>query len=361
MENSANFIYEREIEAPAKINLDLCVTGRERDEQGIHTGYDLLKSRMHALELSDLLKLRLTVMADKELNCIGAGECGAIRLKVIDERASAARLRSPIPEDERNLVYKAARKYMSAQERGGLGAWKLEIELVKRIPAGAGLGGGSTDAAAVLVFLQEALEAYEKRAAREECGAHGQAAKDACCELRPAEFAGSGTQGGGRATAELAEIASAVGSDVPFFVSLHRNRASAAEISGIGERVEIVPPEQFCAVLLKPPIEISAAEIYTAYDENMGLNETSPGAAEPPEKCTQKRTNDLEKIAINRYPIINETIEFLYACAAGKSTHIAMSGSGPTVFALFDDFSCAKECYEHAAPFCEEAVLTRAR
>ncbi len=93
----------------------------------------------------------------------------------------------------------------------------------------------------------------------------------------------------------------------------------------------------------------------------MGLNETSPGAAEPPEKCTQKRTNDLEKIAINRYPIINETIEFLYACAAGKSTHIAMSGSGPTVFALFDDFSCAKECYEHAAPFCEEAVLTRAR
>lgn len=449
----AGFIFEKEMNAPAKINLDLAVSGREYDSNGVYTGYHLIESRVHAIKLCDTLQMRLKL--GMEVPC---GENEKIRLAIADERACGARERAEIPGDERNLVCKAARAYVEKQ--GGFAGldWSLDIELTKRIPSGAGLGGGSTDAAAVLAFL---WEASRKLACGEMmyCEPAGVEISDAgisgksedvhpgdamnltgSCGERSygsSQFDGislaapQGTVQSEKISAqpdilrgsrfnetlpaapprprltcsELVSLAASVGSDVPMFLEMRRNRAASVNIKGRGEIVVPAAASKFFAVLVKPPVEISAGEIYRALDEDRraetestggGINsaaQRSPksGASygagaekkhplvgkspqsrlskihvhvqdknEPKfeEKCTRNRTNDLEKIAISRYSIIREVIDFLQTASAQKAEQIMMSGSGPTVFALFDTREDAQDCYERVVPFCEEVILT---
>lgn len=339
------FSFEKEMDAPAKINLDLAVIGREYDSAGQYTGYHLIESRVHAIDLCDTLKMNLRLGAE-----VPCGENKKIRLVIEDERAGGARDRAEIPSDERNLMCKAARAF--AEKQGGFAGldWSLDIELIKRIPSGAGLGGGSADAAAVLAFLWEAVE-----------------------RIAPADLLHESAHSGARPPAaaprprlhypELISLAASVGSDVPLFLEMRRNRAAAATVSGRGEIVAPAPASNFFVVLVKPPIEISAGEIYRALDESPGLEKAPAGgnsarAEFSDAECTKNGTNDLEKIAINRYPIIKEVIDFLQTASAQKAEQIMMSGSGPTIFALFDTREDAQDCYERVLPFCEEVILT---
>ena len=181
-------------EAPAKINRELRVGALRRD------GYHELLSRLVSIDLADTLEV---APADGALELV----CEGI----------------PVPCDESNLVVRAAR---ALAERLGRPA-DVRIRLEKRIPVGAGLGGGSSDAATTLLLLSRLWSS----------------------RLEPGE---------------LTEIAASLGSDVPFFLV-----GGEAEVSGRGERVRPLADSPTVELLLAvPPFSIATARIYAAFDRS---------------------------------------------------------------------------------------------
>jgi 4-diphosphocytidyl-2-C-methyl-D-erythritol kinase len=201
--------FARIANAPAKLNLHLEILGRRAD------GFHELETLMVPIRLSDSLSLRV-------LPPPGDGEAGAIDLEVREcFPARSAATPVVIPTGRENL---AVRALELLRQRSGC-AMGARLRLVKRVPAGAGLGGGSSDAAAAL------------RLANSVWGLNWP-------------------------TERLSEIAAAVGSDVPFFL-----KGGAACCYGRGERVEpVYGMRRYHLVLVKPPIELATAEVYRAYD-----------------------------------------------------------------------------------------------
>jgi len=197
---------------------------------------------------------------------------------------------------EENIAARAARMVLE-KAGGGCGA---VVAIEKRIPVAAGLGGGSSDAATVLRGLNQMLQA-------------------------------------GISVPELMAMGVRLGADVPFFLL-----GSAAWATGIGEclrPVEDLPPVWY--LLVNPNIPVSTAWVF----RNLGL--TSPGQAAklrefPRDTGDLVRLlhNDLEAVTCRRFPVIEEMkMKLLSAGALGA----LMSGSGATVFGLFDSESAARE------------------
>ncbi len=249
--------------APAKINLYLRVVGRRAD------GYHELDSAMFPLSLCDELSLELRPAA---------------------ARAVTIRCDQPaIPADDQNLAARAARRFM--EEFGGV--YQVAIELRKRIPAGAGLGGGSSDAAAVIRAMAALLRVNDR--------------------------------------ARLVALAASIGADVPFFID-----PRPARIGGIGERITVLSnPPRLELVVAVPPIEVATAGIFGALkregwsgplvDADLG----KLGADGIPESML---VNDLEAVAAARHPEILKLKALLKESGAHAA---AMSGSGGAVFGIF--------------------------
>ena len=201
---------KRTARAPAKLNLYLEVTGRRSD------GFHDVETLVVPVRLYDSVALTPTP-------CRSDGSPGQILLAVHDG-LPVRRPPQPVnaPSDESNLVVRAL-KLLQERSNCRLGA---DVALVKRIPIAAGLGGGSSDAAAALRLANRAWELDW-----------------------PVE--------------RLREVAAELGSDVPFFLA-----GGAAICRGRGERVEPlagVPTLHF--VLVKPPAGLSTSEVYRAHDE----------------------------------------------------------------------------------------------
>jgi 4-diphosphocytidyl-2-C-methyl-D-erythritol kinase len=271
------------LKTPAKINWFLHVMDKRRD------GYHNLQSLMQCVSLYDTLSL-------EEYDDID----------VLTE--------SDIPP-EKNLVYKAAlllnEKYGSKK-----GA---RITLKKDIPIEAGLGGGSTDAAAALRGLNSlwGLDVPE---------------------------------------AELASLGASLGSDIPFFLS-----RTAALVEGRGERitpVELSAPH--ILLIVKPTLGVSAGWAYSQLEE---LGKPSDYvfikklvmALENGDYPTLRdmASNDLEAPVLKSYPEIRELKDRLLDCGASLSV---MSGSGSSVFGLFKSRSTAEEAVA-SFPQCWTAVV----
>jgi 4-diphosphocytidyl-2-C-methyl-D-erythritol kinase len=282
------------IEAPAKINLFLQVIGRRPD------GYHDLDTFMQKLVLADRLELRPAAKG--------------VHLSCPD---------SALPEDGDNLVHRAAVHYL---ERAGIRTG-VEIVLRKKIPIAAGLGGGSSDAAAVLLGLNR---------------------------LFPP----------GLPTATLLELAVGLGADVPFFVADY----AAARATGIGDRLRPVPPLQGCRVLLvNPGFPVSTRWVY----ENLALTTQSNPYMLGREQIHDNyreflasgeplaARNDLEAVTIGRFPELNEIKDNMMAAGARVAL---MSGSGPTVFGLFGEEAPAAACFaDFARRYPENVFLTDPR
>lgn len=204
--------------------------------------------------------------------------------------------------DSDNIAYQAAQ---ALQKRGcRLGA---AIEIDKRIPVAAGLGGGSSDAAAVLVALNDLW-------------------------------------GCGLDQRELAGIAAGIGADVPFFIY-----GGAARVRGIGEIIEPLTPLDDVPVLLIPFASgLATADVYRAFDESGALGQA---AVEPALRALaagdvvalgRAVANDLEPVVVHRRPEVAEARRDLLAHG---SVGAGMSGSGPTVFGLFATFAEALTAY----------------
>ena len=253
-----------ELNAYAKVNLGLSVTGKRAD--GFH-------------EL-DTLFARVNVFDTVRLGSVPSGI--TLRVKGAD-----------LPTDEGNLCYRAAQLYLAAAGvKNG-----LAIDLVKRLPVAAGLGGGSSDAAAVL-----------RGAAR----------------LYPAKV-------------DLHTLALALGSDVPFFVM----GTAAARGRGRGELLEplVLPPLHL--VLVNPLVHVTAAEAYknlSGFTDELALEKLLKQLSSPSEPTY---FNALQRAVVQRYP---EIAEVLAALKNRDLRGVLMSGSGSTCFGLAKGKKEAADC-----------------
>jgi 4-diphosphocytidyl-2-C-methyl-D-erythritol kinase len=275
--------------APAKINLGLRVVGTRPD------GFHLLESVFLPLDLGD----------DVEVALLPGGE------DTLALEGDAA----DVPADVSNLALRAAALFRRAACLSG----GVRVRLRKRIPAAAGLGGGSSDAAAVLRGL---------------------------ARLAP----------GALAAEELAELALRLGADVPFFLD-----PRPALVSGIGERIEALPGvPAFALVLALPGTPLSTAAVFREYDLSRaaltpaGAGSSMPGrlaawaaaglaAASAPAELP---VNDLEPAATRLAPAITALKRALAQCGA---LVVGLSGSGPTLYGIFEDRRVAQEAAHRLA------------
>ena len=258
------------VAAPAKLNLSLRV--RERDDTGLHpvSGFYLTVDRR------DFLLMR---------------EAGRDGLRIIGD--------PDLPTGEDNLTWAAVRALRQATGAD----LPVEMELVKRIPAAAGLGGGSSDAAAALL-------AYQRLAL-------------------PRTAAGPNL--------DLDEAAARVGADVPF--CLH---GGLRYVSGYGERLgePLPPPDDFAVTAAVPPMKLATARVYKAWDllDNAGGAKPRAGAAgrdlPPSLREYGPLGNDLYPAAVRCAP---EVDDWRAELRARWGRPVLMSGSGPALFGLFAD------------------------
>ena len=243
------------IQAPAKMNLSLRVLGKRDD------GYHDIESLM----------VRLPQLAD-ELEFSEA------------EKFSFSCDDPTVPGDESNLVIKALRAYEAAAKT----ECRVAIHLKKSIPHGAGLGGGSSDAAATLRALDQ---------------------------LHDSKLG----------TNRLIELAAAIGSDVPFFLG-----DAAVRVSGRGERLESVePPPALPILLLKPTFGVPTPEAYRHWSDSQEI----PGICYAPQMIDGlELVNDLERPVFAKHRFLAELKQWLLRREEVRAA--LLCGSGSTVFAV---------------------------
>lgn len=256
----------------AKLNLTLDVLGKRED------GYHDLQSVMQTISIRDDIEIDMGTGKPWKLLCSVEG----------------------IPTDERNLAWKAAKVFCEALQKDPGG---LEIRINKRIPSGAGMGGGSADAAAVLRALNRHY-------------------------------------GEPLSIMALAELGAEVGSDVPFCVL-----CGTAMVEGRGERLRKLPDMPDCIfVVCKPDFSVSTPELYRKIDEVAIPKHPDNRAME-----SALLAGDLEKVAENVFnvfdPVVTEEhLELNYIKSIFNtygSINQQMTGSGSAVFAILPSFEYA--------------------
>lgn len=264
------------VPAFAKINLTLDVLGKRED------GYHRLASVMQTIALHDTLALRPT--SDDEVACA----CDLPELETAD-----------------NLAVRAAHLACATRD-GGDGTAGLAIELLKGVPVQAGLGGGSSDGATVLVALNRLWRL-------------------------------------GHSRRRLEELSALLGSDLPFFVA-----GGTALIEGRGEVVKPLPDaEPLWLVLLKPPIPVPTGRVFQRlgprdYTDATATRAVAAAIRQGEPLPLAALANALERGVLAEYPAVVAAWDALVAAGAPV---VRLSGSGPTLFAPFRDLRPASQVY----------------
>jgi len=262
--------------APAKLNLMLHITARRED------GYHELQTVFQFIDFADTLEFSLRDDGHIVRHC---------------EDFS-------VPEDE-DIIIRAAnllREKFAQNNPAGENITGVDITLSKQIPMGAGLGGGSSDAATTLIALNELWKMQ--------------------CSVD-----------------ELAEMGLKLGADVPVFV-----RGFAAFAEGIGEKLSPVSLPEKWYLLLIPPVHVSTKQVF----ENSDLTRD----------CSTIKLCDLSRrewrnvctpVVVKNYPMVSQAIDIL-----GEYSKAKMSGTGASVFASFDTKAQAEEILQK---ICENAEI----
>jgi 4-diphosphocytidyl-2-C-methyl-D-erythritol kinase len=263
--------------APAKVNLTLEVLGRRPD------GFHELRTVLLALDLCDRVQVRCDSRQESPL-----------QLSVTGPAAS-----EDIPTDERNLVHRAAQLALARlADMGAAPLPPLCIELEKHVPSQAGLGGGSSDAAATLRAVQAI------------------AGRDLGREWRQ-------------------EILAELGSDCVFFDT----GAVVALCEGRGERVRVLPtPHQWSVALVVPDVTCSTGEVFGRIPPDFVSSSASRShtdlLAQDPGAARDSLFNDLEPAAREVEPLLGAWADLL--TEAGLD-HYRLTGSGSSLFGLYAD------------------------
>lgn len=275
--------------APAKINLTLDVLYKREDH------YHELEMIMASVDLAD--HLTFTPLTEN-------------RIEVYTNRAF-------LPVDNRNHVYQAARL---VKDRYAI-TTGLRIEIDKKIPVAAGLGGGSTDAAATLRALNQmwALGLTEE---------------------------------------QLINLGIEIGTDVPYSLI-----GGTAFVSGRGEHVRRLKPMPACwVVLAKPRLSVSTRTVFRALEVEERKSSPRSRLMEQAiesgdyQLMMANLSNDLERVTFQRHPQLQQLKERMLRYGMDGAT---MSGSGPTVIGFSRNYSRAKRVYNSLRGFCEEVYIAR--
>ncbi len=259
--------------SPAKVNITLRVLGKRPD------GYHDIHSLMQPITLADEITLTVEEGHGVSVTCDHA----------------------QVPSDGRNLAHRAATLFLAETGR----QCRVSIHIQKVIPVAAGLGGGSSTAATVLMGLDELL-------------------------------------GTGWGEERLRAMGAQLGSDVPFFLL-----QSPAIATGRGELLERVDIQPYWYILINPGFEVSAAWAY----DNLNLTKRSTDIKLSSFKRLRNIEggigdflhNDLEEAVLGAYPELKEMKDLLHSAGARGAL---MSGSGPTVFGLFFNEDEARSALE---------------
>ncbi len=275
------------VKAPAKINLTLDITGKRDD------GYHLMKMVMQSVDLYDTISLKKQDYIS--LTCDRKG----------------------VPEDDKNLAWRAAEAFFAHNNMGE--EYGVEIIINKVIPMEAGLAGGSADAAGVLCGLNKLYETN-------------------------------------LSTKELCELGLTIGADVPFCIV-----GATAVAEGIGEILTPVPPMPDCSIVIAKPSEgMNTAECFKRFDSITVKNRPDADAV-----ISAVINSDIEEMAKGMYNVLEEvsTLEEINTIKKDMfehgALHAMMTGSGTAVFGIFDNRSKAKKCLKHLMGYAASVFLSR--
>lgn len=293
-DKSVRFKGARSLLAPAKLNIYLKVTGRRAD------GYHLL----------DMINIPIDLCDTVSLSPLETGGHSIVTIKNEDIAPFPPALRGELEDPARNLAARAVDEVFKLCKNKSL----FSLDIVKRIPIGAGLGGGSSDAAAAL------------KLALVTCGQN----------IDPSS---------------LAALALQLGADVPFFLA-----ATSARVSGIGEVVqpfELTGLSGYTAALFIPSYGICTAAVYNSLRASSisKLNEGEISGRRVGESNEEGKVsiddlaakNDLEPHAVGLEPRLGLLLRDIRDVCARFSVHLAgMTGSGSVCFALLSKVQCAE-------------------
>lgn len=222
-----------------------------------------------------------------------------------------------VPTDERNLAYKAAKLFKDTFNITS----GVSINIKKNIPVAAGLAGGSTDCAAVLKIMNKLFQVNANNE-------------------------------------KLMELGVKLGADVPYCIN-----GGTALCEGIGEVLTPLKPfKNHIIVLVKPPFGVSTKEVYKNFDLGRVKNhpETDKVITYINEdnlyEVAKNMKNLLENVTLKKHKVISSIKSEMESLGAIKAM---MSGSGPTVFAFFDDMMKAQRCYDEMKKKYNDTFITR--
>ncbi len=288
---------ELKLNAYAKVNLALDVIRRRPD------GYHDVRMIMQNLSLHDVLTFSVD---DRDIKEYKDGK------KKVSEKKEAKSYKiiltansDKIPVDDRNLVYKAVSLMFDKFEINA----SINIHLEKHIPVEAGMAGGSTDCAAAIKAVNQIFEL-------------------------------------GLSEKELMDIGVKLGADVPYCIM-----ARAALSEGIGEKLTSVKPLSSCFVLVaKPPVSVSTGMVYKNLKcDELKLHPDVDGMIEALSNedikgVAERMDNVLETVTVKLHPEIEKLKNIMKDKGA---LNAIMSGSGPTVFGIYEDKSVAEAAGEY--------------
>jgi 4-diphosphocytidyl-2-C-methyl-D-erythritol kinase len=281
-----------EIYARAKLNLSLTVLAREA------SGFHQIETLFCAIALADEIEVAIDA---------GGGDGGGIELDVVGPVEDEGGAMPDLGPTTSNLAYRAAEQFFDA---AGLTP-RAQIRLTKRIPAGAGLGGGSSDAAAVLGALNSL---------------HGHPLT----------------------TDDLLRLGARLGSDVPFFLA----GTDLARAWGRGGRLTPLPPLPSRPVLLAVPTQrVATADAYAALAASRAADFAAPPAILAPpagwSDVAAMAHNDFEELIFRRHPRLAE----IRSAIAGAGAAMArMTGSGSVIFGIFESPAAATAALQTLQP-----------
>ncbi|MDF2656349.1 MAG: ispE [Bacillota bacterium] len=322
------------LKAYAKINLSIDVLGK------LPSGYHEVLMVMEQVDLYDSVKITwLEPLAEgKPVEDIPTDPAESIATN--HEKGITITLSTNVPylpDDNGNIAYRAAETMIREYGNGRIGTLKIDIE--KRIPVAAGLAGGSANCAAVLHGINKlwnlGLDLKTLMVHGTELGADvafclaGQAALNPILDLHNDPLAGT-----------------------------------CAAASGIGEKLEQMIPMKAWVLLSKPSISVSTAQVYGGL--RLDEIENRPNTAELKAglregnyyKISKNMTNVLENYSLKEYPVIVYTKNKIEQ--EGKAYKVLMSGSGPTVFALYTSKRKGEAAYSKLRQLNQETFFVKA-
>ncbi len=265
----------------------------------------------------DVLKKREDGYHDVEMIMQQIGIFDEVSLSVLEKGIKVFSGHHYVPDDENNIAYKAAKVFFEATRLSG----GVDIHIKKNIPVAAGLAGGSADAAAVLIGLNTLYAA-------------------------------------GLSLEELMVLGKPIGADVPFCL-----KGGTCLSEGIGEKLTALKASgDYYILIVKPPVGVSTKEVYEALaidkirrhpDTKLAISALEEGNLYG---LVEGMYNVLEEVTASRLKSINEIKSRLMSYGAKKAM---MSGSGPTVFGIFNRLDRAEKALKNIKRHYQEAYVVK--